>query len=111
MRDPLRGEIWLVDFGEPIGHEAGAARPGLVVSDDPANVHGLVVLCPVTRTRRAYPTHVELEPGSSGLPSTSYAQVEQVRTVSTRRLTRRLGAADVAAMSQVERSLRFLLRL
>lgn len=111
MRDPLRGEIWIVDFGEPIGHEAGSARPGLVMSDDPANVHGLVVLCPVTRTRRAYPTHIELEPGGSGLQATSYVQAEQVRTVSTQRLSRRLGTADPAALAQVERSLRFLLRL
>jgi mRNA interferase MazF len=111
MRDPLRGEVWLVDLGQPIGHEAGAARPALVVSDDPANMHGLVVMCPITRSRRGYPTHVEIERGSSGLDVTSYIQTEQIRTVSTARLTRRLGMADLAALSSVERALRFLLRL
>jgi mRNA interferase MazF len=111
MPDPLRGEIWAVDLGDPIGHEAGTSRPALVVSDDPANAHGLAVVCPITRTRRAYPTHVELETGRSGLADTSYVQTERIRTISTARLTRRLGSADVVAMGAVERSLRFLLRL
>ncbi len=111
MRDPLRGEIWLVDLGDPIGHEAGAARPGLVVSDDPANAHGLVVMCPITRTRRGYPTHVEVESGRSGLDSTSYIQTEQIRTVSTNRLTHHVGSLDAPALASVERALRYLLRL
>jgi mRNA interferase MazF len=101
----------LVDLGQPIGHEAGAARPGLVVSDDPANTHGLVVMCPITRARRGYPTHVEIERSGSGLEVTSYVQTEHIRTVSTWRLTHRLGTVDLAALSSVERSLRFLLRL
>ena len=111
MRDPLRGEVWLVDLGEPIGDELGASRPALIVSDDPFNAHGLVVMCPITRTRRGYPTHVEIESGNAGLDTTSYVQTEQIRTVSTRRLTRRLGMIDVVALNSVERSLRFLLRL
>ncbi|HZE65719.1 MAG TPA: type II toxin-antitoxin system PemK/MazF family toxin [Sporichthyaceae bacterium] len=111
MRDPLRGEVWMVDLGQPIGHEAGATRPALVVSDDPANAHGLAVMCPITRTRRGYPTQVEIEQGSSGLDTTSYVQTEQIRTVSTKRLTHRLGMIDSSELSSVERSLRFLLRL
>jgi len=101
----------MVDLGQPIGHEAGATRPALVVSDDPANAHGLAVMCPITRTRRGYPTHVEIEQGSSGLDATSYVQTEQIRTVSTTRLTRRLGIIDSSELTSVERSLRFLLRL
>lgn len=111
MPDPLRGDVWLVDLGDPIGHEAAARRPALVVSDDPANVHGLAVVCPITRTRRGYPTHVELEVDPSGLGATSYIQAEQIRTISTARLVRRLGDVDVTTMHAVERCLRFLLRL
>lgn len=111
MPDPRRGELWLIDLGDPIGHEAGDSRPALVVSDDRANVYGLAVVCPITSNRRNYPTHVEVEPGESGLAMTSYIQAEQVRTISGHRLTHRLGTADSPVMAQVERALRFLLRL
>lgn len=111
MRSPLRGHIWLVDLGEPIGHEAAFIRPALVVSEDQANRHGLVIACPITSTARGYPSHVEIEPGRSGLDGISYIQAEQVRTISSARLTRRVGAADAAAMAAVERCLQLLLRL
>lgn len=111
VSDPLRGDVWLVDLGDPIGDEAAARRPALVVSDDPANVHGLAVVCPITASRRGYPTHVELERGRSGLDGTSYVQTEQIRTISTARFVQRFGDADPTAMVAVERCLRFLLRL
>lgn len=112
MPDPIgRGEVWLIDLGEPMGHEAGFTRPGLVISDERANRHGLVVVCPIGRAKRGYPTRVEIEPGTSGLHEVSYVQVEQVRTVSADRLLRRVGSADLVAITQVERALRFLLCL
>lgn len=82
-----------------------------MVSDDPANRHGLAVVCPIGSARRDYPTRVELEPGQSGLDQVSYVQCEQVRTVSTARLVHRLGSAELVVISEVERMLRLLLRL
>lgn len=112
MSEPiLRGQIWLIDLGDPIGHEAAWRRPALVVSDDPANRHGLAVVCPVGSSRRDYPTRVEVESGLSGLDQVSYVQCEQVRTVSSARLVHRLGSADLVVMAEVERALRLLLRL
>lgn len=112
MPDQIRrGEVWLVDLGEPIGHEAAWQRPAVVVSDDPANQHGLAVVCPIGSARRDYPTRVEVEPGRSGLDEISYVQCEQVRTVSTVRLVHRLGAVDPVVMTAVERVLRLLFRL
>jgi len=108
---PRRGELWVVDLGDPIGPEAAFHRPALVVSDDAANRHGLVVICPIGAAKRAYPTRVELEPGRSGLDRLSYVQCEQVRTVSVDRLVHRLGLVDVTSMSEIERVLRLLLRL
>lgn len=109
--DARRGEVWLVGLGLPVGHEAAHRRPALVVSDDQANRHGLVVVCPIGTARRDYPSRVELEPGESGRDHTSYVQCEQLRTVSAQRLTRRLGSAGISVMAEVERVLRLLLRL
>lgn len=108
---PLRGEIWIVDLGHPVGHESADQRPALVVSDDPSNRHGLVVVCPIGSARRDYPSRIEVDPGRSGLDHPSFAQGEQVRTISARRLVARLGNADITVMIEVERVLRLLLRL
>lgn len=111
MRDPARGEVWLVDLGEPLGHEAGYRRPIVVASSDKFNRFGLFAGLPVTRSRRGYPTHVELAPGESGLTETSYIQAEQVTSLSTERLVTRLGRADFLTMHGVERVMRLFFEL
>lgn len=106
-----RGELWWVDLGWPIGHEASSQRPALILSDDRFNEHALVSVVPLTRSQRDYPTRVELEPGTSGLEEVSYVQCEQVRTISSERLVRRLGVIEPVAMVEVERTLRRIFRL
>ncbi len=110
---PRRGELWLVDFGEPIGREQAGRRPALVVSDDLMNEGRteLVIVVPVTSTRRGLVTHVEIDGDGTGLAEVSYAKCEDVKSVSDRRLIAHLGRAPVDAMFDVDRSLRFLLGL
>ncbi len=93
VADARRGEIWLLDLGEPIGHEQGWQRPALVVSSD----HGL-------------PTRVEVEATDvNGLAETSYARCEDIRSVSERRLVHRVGVCDGLVMLGVGRVLRTFL--
>ena len=108
-----RGEIWLVDFGEPVGREQGYRRPAVIISDDRLNRSRaeLVIVVPVTTTRRGLPSHVEIEPGASGLKNTSYAKTEDVKSISTNRLIRRLGVVPADRLNRAEHALRVLLRL
>lgn len=108
-----RGDVWLVDFGEPIGHEQGYRRPAVVISEDQLNHSraGLAVVLPVTTTRRGLPSHIEIEPGDSGLSETSYAKAEDIKSVSTQRLVRRLGAVTADRLNRAEHALRLLLGL
>ena len=108
---PRRGEVWLIDFGEPVGSEQAGRRPGVVVSADRLNESGagVVIVVPCTTTRRDLPSHVEIEPGDSGLDETSYAKCEDVKSVSQRRLLTRLGAAGDESLFAISRVLRFLL--
>jgi mRNA interferase MazF len=110
---PLRGEVWMTDFGEPIGHEQGYRRPALVVSVDRFNQSraGLAVVVPITSAYRDLPSHIEIEPGSSGLDHISYAKTEDLKSVSIRRLTRRLGSVSPEVLHRTERALRLLLGL
>lgn len=110
---PRRGEVWLVDFGDPVGREQSGTRPAVVVSADPLNESraGVVVVVPITTTHRGLPSHVEIDRGSSGLDEVSYAKCEDVKSVSEQRLLGRLGVVDDGAMFQAARALRFLLDL
>jgi mRNA interferase MazF len=106
-----RGELWLVDFGDPVGTEQAGRRPAVVVSADRLNESraGVVIVVPCTTTRRGLPTHVEIEPDRSGLDAVSYAKCEDVKSVSDHRLINRLGAVDDEALFAIAKALRFLL--
>lgn len=108
-----RGEVWLVDYGEPIGREQSGRRPAVVVSSDLLNgsAAGVVVVVPLTTTHRDLPSHIEIEPGGSGLADISYAKCEDVKSISEQRLLGRLGSVDEGVTFQVARALRFLLNL
>ena len=108
-----RGEIWLADLGEPIGHEQGMRRPVVVVSAQPwlDSNPPVIAVVPVTRTRRDRPTHVEIEAGVSGLRASSYAKCDDVRSISPERLERRFGIADPMAVLAIDTIIRRLLAL
>ena len=110
---PRRGELWLVDFGEPVGREQAGRRPALVVSADPLNEGpaGVVIVVPLTTTRRELPSHIEVEAGESGLDTTSYAKCEDVKSISDRRLVARLGACEPDVVFEIGRVLTYLLDL
>lgn len=91
-----------------VGHEPGYQRPAMIVSQDDLSRHGLPVVLPISRTRRGYPTHVELE---QELPVVSYVQCEQIRVVSADRLIRPLSRAGDLALMRIDLILRRMLGL
>jgi mRNA interferase MazF len=110
---PRRGELWLVDFGEPVGHEQSGRRPAVIASADPLNDSraGVVIVVPLTTAHRGLPSHIEIDKRDSGLDELSYAKCEDVKSVSEQRLIAQLGAVEDQVMFQIARALRFLLEL
>jgi mRNA interferase MazF len=108
-----RGEIYVVDLGQPVGHEPAFRRPAVVVSVDILNngPGGLVVVVPITTTGYGLRSHVELEPQDSGLDHISYARCDQLRVVSVERLSYRQGMISPEQMRAIDRALRFVLDL
>jgi mRNA interferase MazF len=90
-----QGDIWFTDFGEPAGREQGYPRPALVISNDDYNWagFGLVIAAPLTTRDRGWSNHVEVPSAGTGLRTTSWVMVQQVRAVSTLRMEWRLGQA------------------
>ena len=113
VSEARRGDLWLLDFGDPVGREQGWTRPALVVSSDHWNrhAHTLTVML-LTRTKHDLPTRVEIKPDRrNGLEETSYARCEDIRSVSEQRLLHRLGTADPVVMASVGTVARIFLEL
>ncbi|MFT4221161.1 MAG: type II toxin-antitoxin system PemK/MazF family toxin [Microbacterium sp.] len=108
-----RGEIYFADLGEPVGHEQAMRRPVVLVSADPwlESDPPVIAVVPVTRTARGRSTHVEIEPGDSGLRATSYAKCEDIRSISPLRLGHRFGEVDEVTMARIDLILRRILAL
>ncbi|MCT9929494.1 type II toxin-antitoxin system PemK/MazF family toxin [Planotetraspora sp. A-T 1434] len=98
-----QGDIWFADFGEPVGREQGYARPALVISNDAYNTagFGLVIAAPLTTRDRGWSNHVEVPLGGTGLRTTSWVMVQQVRSLSTMRMKARLGQAPDHVLDKV----------
>jgi mRNA interferase MazF len=83
----------------------------VIVSADRMNASraGLVIVVPLTRTRRGLPSHVEVGADDTGLRDTSYATGEDVKSVSVERLVNRLGQVPAPQMQRITAVQRLLL--
>ncbi len=106
---PCRGEIWLIDLNPVKGREQSGVRPALIVSVDMFN-HGyaeLLIVLPITSRFKGIPSHVEVN--DAGLSMKSYIKTEDIRSISTERLVKKLGIIDIETMRLVEDRLKLLL--
>jgi mRNA interferase MazF len=69
------------------------------------------MVVPGTTARRDLPSHIEIEPGDSGLDQVTYAKCEDLKSISEKRLISRLGRVGPDVMFEIGRVLRFLLDL
>jgi len=108
-----RGEVWLIDLNPVRGHEQAGKRPALVISVDLFNSGpaGFVVVLPITTKDKKIPLHVRLEPPEGGLNEISFVKCEDVRSVSTERLTVCLGQVSQSVLALVEDRVKILLGL
>ena len=104
LRAVNAGDIVEVDFGMPMGSEAGYRRPGVVLTADaflrlrPTTVF----VVPLTSTRRSFPSHIEVEADETNqLRVTSYAPAEQLRAVATERCGPPTGNVGQAVLHQL----------
>ena len=98
-----RASVYLVNLDPTIGSEIQKTRPCLVVSPDEMN-HFIrtVIIAPLTTKGRPYPTRVPCRfEGTEG-----QVALDQIRTVDSSRLVRKLGAVDAETMTAVLETLR-----
>ncbi len=98
------GDIVTIDFGTPIGSEAGFTRPAVITTADdflrfrPSTVFAV----PLTTTPRVFPSHVSIEPDEHNrLAATSCALVEQMRAVAVERCSAAHGNVGSVVAHQI----------
>ncbi|MCT2583265.1 type II toxin-antitoxin system PemK/MazF family toxin [Actinophytocola gossypii] len=113
-----RGDLYWVDLDPVRGSEANKTRPAVIVSNDAANRaakragRGVVTVVPVTsNVGRVYPFQVVLPAADCGLAADSKAQAEQVRTIATDRVRKRIGAVPPEVLGRLDGALRIHLAL
>jgi mRNA interferase MazF len=105
---PRRGEIYLVNFDPTIGAEIQKTRPALIIQNDIGNRTSDITIVAAMSSQikgKRYPFEVTVPANESGLSVDSRILLNQIRSIDTRRLVKRLGKLSPERMRDVERAL------
>lgn len=98
------GDVVTLDFGTPVGSEAGFTRPAIIATADaflrfrPSTVFAI----PLTTTQRTFPSHIEVDPDDlNGIGGLSCALVEQMRAVAIERCSAAHGNVGPVVAHQI----------
>src|SRR2546430_2145634 len=114
MPEPMRGEIYWVDFNPVMGSEQAGIRPAVVVQNDRGNSSApttVVAAMSSAPLGRPFPFTVALAAGEAGLPKAGHVNCAQIRTVDKLRLGGLIGMLSPERMAQVGDALRYELDL
>jgi mRNA interferase MazF len=106
---PRRGEIHVVNFEPTVGAEIKKSRPAVIIQNDIANRWSPITIVAAITSKfddeRRYPTQVAVQAGEGGLRVDSVILLNQIRSVDTSRLVRRLGVLRAETVREVDRAL------
>ena len=97
-------QLWVVDFGVPVGHEQGGTRPAIIVGSTAhcAFPIDMALVVPLTTRDRGLRHHVRIASKSSGLRQASWARTEEITAVSLLRFGEApIGKAAPAEISEL----------
>jgi mRNA interferase MazF len=98
----LRGDVFWAELNPTIGTEQAGLRPVVVLSHEVFNEHsGTVIAVAVTSQppRAGFPLTLEL--ASAKLPKRSWVKISQIRTLSVRRLGKRIARVSAEELARI----------
>jgi mRNA interferase MazF len=105
MNNPLRGEIWRVQFNPTRGDEIQKTRPAVVISADGLQGLRLRLVMPITSWKPSFsriPWIIQILPSSqNGLTKISAANPLQTRSVSLERFVDQLGIIEPNKLEEI----------
>ena len=102
MAGILRGDIHWADWNSAIGSEQGGFLPVLILSHNIFNDRsGTVIAVAITSQpqRAGFPLTLELS--DTKLPKKSWAKISQIRTLSTKRIGKRIASASPEELASI----------
>jgi mRNA interferase MazF len=98
----LKGDVYWADLNPVRGRQEAGLRPVLIISHEVFNTNsGTVIALAITSRQQhaGFPLALRLE--SLRLPKPSWVKISQIRTISTERIGRRLGAVSTEELARV----------
>lgn len=110
MRELRRGDVVFVDCGEVIGSEQGGIRPAVVLQNNIGNCYSptTIVALVTSKPKKPLPTHVWIH---SRFRVPSCVLLEQIRTISVKRIRNYQFSLSVSDMMRVDDALKKSLAL
>ena len=94
MAGILRGDIYWANLNPTVGHEQAGLSSVLILSRDVFNKHsGTVIAVAITSQPQKAGFPLTLELSSTKLPKQSWVKISQIRTLSIKRLGKKIGKA------------------
>jgi len=102
----LRGDIFWANLNPTIGHEQAGLRPVLILSHDVFNrKSGTVIAIAITSQPQKAGFPLTLELSSTKLPKKSWVKISQIRTLSIKRLRKKIGKSVINELELVIKGL------
>ena len=109
-----RGYIFLANLEPTKGSEQRGIRPILIIQNDISNKHSPVTIIAAITSKifdKEYSTNIFISKDDSGLDKDSTIMLNQVRTIDTVRLIKKIGLLDNFTMKKVDRAIKVSLAL
>ena len=106
IRRISRGDIYMVEIKDSKDSEQSGIRPAVIIQNDTGNKYSptTIVAFVTSRHKKDLPTHVRLH--CRDLSKRSTVMLEQIRTVSVKRLLRYVCTLNKQDMKRVDQALR-----
>ena len=100
-----RGDIWLINLGGRIGN-----RPVVLTRQNVLDYLNKVIVAEIITRGKGYPTEIYVGQ-KANLPKPSFVQVDNIHTVSKKRLEKYVGTLDKDSMLEISRKVVLALEL
>lgn len=107
-----QGEIWDMYLDPVLGRERGGRRPAVTISGNLLNEYlEVVIVCPLTTNIKNYKGNLILDPNKkNGLQKRSEVLTFHIRSVSKRRLAKKLGGLSEKDVTYIKATIDDILR-
>jgi mRNA interferase MazF len=106
--DIKRGDVYLINLDPVIGSEQGKTRPCLIIQNNIGNKYSqnTIIASITSKIDKEYPFLVKIDKGVANLPKDSFVQLDQIRTISVKRIIKKIGSLPKEVMLKIDVALK-----